>query len=144
MDRSSLPWCIQAQGGLVVRVQAELDQLGHQMLSPILENRHGIRVDRILFFIEHLLCLGSRVRVKHPVSGGASSPRARFLEARPGGTFSQKKQPPGSGWKVTGSVMEDGCGHSTALTCLPGSGRLRPHGTSRALGALALGPRDSV
>lgn len=90
MDRSSLPWCIRAQGGLVVRVQAELDQLGHQTLSPISENRHGLCVDRILFFIEHLLCPGSRVRVKHPVSGGASSPQARFLEAGLGGTFSQK------------------------------------------------------
>ena len=90
MDSSSFPWCIRAQSGLVVRVQAELDQLGHQMLSPILENRHGLCVDRIFFFIGHLLCPGSRVRVKHPVSGGASGPRARFLEAGPGGTFSQK------------------------------------------------------
>ena len=38
MDRSSLPWYIRAQGGLVVSMQAELDQLGHQTLSPILEN----------------------------------------------------------------------------------------------------------
>lgn len=50
MDRSSLPWYIQAQGGLVVRVQAELDQLGHQTLSPILENRHSLWVDIIFFF----------------------------------------------------------------------------------------------
>lgn len=74
MDSSSFPWCIRAQSGLVVRVQAELDQLGHQMLSPILENRHGLCVNRIFFFIGHLLCPGSRVRVKHPVSGDASGP----------------------------------------------------------------------